>query len=318
MSDGHILFSAPHDFLPEELKSAYEAVMPTEFNVMWTAEDVVEDDRLTVWAPNPGAKFVIDEGILERFPALEVIATPSTGRNHIDLDACARKGIAVYALIDDRETLDRIAGSPEFTFLLLLLLLRRPEVGLGETAARRWRAREDDMRGHELDGMSVGLVGYGRIGHRLARYCQAFNAKVSYTDPYVEDSDIPKTSIEAIFAESDVVFVCCGLTPETTDMVGGDLFRELKQNAYFINTSRGEVLKEQELADVLDERPDLSVAIDVLAGEVTGTQYVSPLIPFFDSGRILITPHIAGATFESQTKAANGSLRLIRRHYDID
>ena len=60
MSDGHILFSAPHDFLPEELKSAYEAVMPTEFNVMWTAEDVVEDDRLTVWAPNPGAKFVID------------------------------------------------------------------------------------------------------------------------------------------------------------------------------------------------------------------------------------------------------------------
>ena len=318
MSNGRILFSAPHDFLPEGLKQAYQAVMPTEFEVIWTAEDVPEDDQLTVWAPNPGAKFVIDDDILARFPALEIIATPSTGRNHIDLQACERKGITVYALIDDRETLDRIAGSPEFTFLLLLLLLRRPTVGLEEAAARRWRAREDDMRGHELDGMSVGLVGYGRIGHRLSRYCRAFNASVRYADPYVDDTDIEKTSIEAIFAESDVVFICCGLTPETTGMVGGNLFRRLKQNASFINTSRGEVLIEQDLADVLNERSDLSVAVDVLAGEVTGTQYDSPLIPFFDAGHILITPHIAGATFESQTKAANGSLRLIKRHYQIE
>ncbi len=317
MPDGRILFSAPHDFLPEGLKKVYQAIMPTEFRVMWTAEEIPEDAGLTVWAPNPGAKFVIDETILARFPALQVIATPSTGRNHIDLEACAKKGVSVYALIDDRETLDRIAGSPEFTFLLLLLLLRRPEVGLKETAARRWRAREDEMRGHELDGMSVGLIGYGRIGRRLARYCQAFNAEVSYFDPYVDDTNVSKTTIEAIFAESDIVFICCGLTPETTGMVGGDLFGRLKQNAYLINTSRGEVLLEQDLADILDERSDLSVAIDVLAGEVTGTQYHSPLIPFFDSGRIMITPHIAGATYESQTKAANGSLRLIKRHYGL-
>lgn len=318
MQEGYILFSAPHEFLPSSLKDSFRKVLPTEFREVSTAEEIVNDDKLTVWCPNPGQKFVIDENILDFFPSLEVIATPSTGRNHIDLEACARKGVTVRALIDDRETLDTIAASPEFTFLLLLMLLRRPDIGLMETASGRWRIREDEMRGHELDGKLVGLIGYGRIGHRLARYCHAFNAKVSYFDPYVEETDITKKCIEGIFSESDIVFVCCSLTAETTGMIGNDLFQLLKKDAYLINTSRGEVLLEQDLADVLKQRTDLSVALDVLSGEVTATQYKSPLISFFNSGRILITPHIAGVTHESQTKAANGSLRLIKQHYQVD
>jgi phosphoglycerate dehydrogenase-like enzyme len=88
----------------------------------------------------------------------------------------------------------------------------------------------------------------------------------------------------------------------------------LKPNAALVNTARGEVIVEEELAKLLSSRPDLRVALDVLAGEVRGTQYDSPLLPYYQSGQIIITPHMAGVTRESQTKAARGALDVIRRH----
>lgn len=315
MRGRHCLFSAPFSFLPEELRERYRALMPTTFREIWDGGEVEPDPTLTAWVVNPGQRFLVDDGILARYPGLEVLVTPSTGRNHLDAGACARRGVAVYSLLDDREGLETVAASAEFTFLLLLNTLRRLDLAVREVSARRWRDREDLMRGHELSGKQVGLVGLGRIGRRLARYCRAFEAEVRYYDPYVKSEEFVSCSLAELFGDSDIVCVCCGLTQETRGMIDGSLLRRLKRGACLINTSRGEVIAEEDLVEILRTRDDLRVSLDVLAGEVGNVHLRSPLVSLHDEGRVVVTPHIAGATVESQTKAASIVLGLLRQHF---
>lgn len=307
------LFSAPFSFMPD-IQKEYQALTPTTFREIWDREELEPDSALTAWVMNPGQRFVIENAVLDLYPDLNVLVTPSTGTNHIDTAACAGRGIPVYSLLDDREALNAISASAEFTFLLLLNTLRRLDLAMQEVSARRWRQREDLMRGHELSGKKVGLVGFGRIGRRLARYCTAFEAEVVYHDPYVKGQEFQAFPLEELFSQCDVVCICCSLSPETTGLVNRSLLMRLKEGACLINTSRGEVINEQDLVAVLKPRPDLRVGLDVLAGEVTDTHLTSPLLEMHDRGQIVITPHIAGATVESQTKAARIALGLLRRH----
>ena len=309
------LFSAPFKFLGEVLNE-YRALMPTIWREIWRQEELEGDSSLTAWVMNPGQMFVIDEDVLNLYPKLEVLITPSTGSDHIDVQACARRELPVYSLREDREGLGQITASAEFTFLLLLNVLRRPDIGMREVSARRWRTREDALRGHELGEKQVGIVGFGRIGQRLAQYCKAFDARVAYHDPYVKDSVYPPWSLEEIFEHSDTVCICCALTAETRGMIDRKLLMRLKPGAALVNTSRGEVIIEADLVDVLGARPDLRIGLDVLAGEATGSQISSPLLELHDRGQVVITPHIAGATVESQQKAARIALGLLRRHVE--
>jgi len=180
-------------------------------------------------------------------------------------------------------------------------------------SARRMRAREGLLRGHELAGKRVGLVGLGRIGLRLKRYCSGFDARVAYHDPYVHDTTLPYLSLEGLFENSDIVCVCCVLNDETRRMIHYDLLSRLPEGAVFVNTSRGEVVVEEDLIRLLTERLDLRVGLDVISGEVENRHGSSPLLAFHDSGQIVITPHIAGATVESQRKAAEASLGILTR-----
>jgi phosphoglycerate dehydrogenase-like enzyme len=300
--------------LEPDLLEAFRAVMPTEFIEIWEVEGVPKDPSIKVWIVNPGQGFTVDDQVLHRLPGLELVVTPSTGRNHIDVEACARRDVAVLSLLDDRQMLETISASAEFTFLLLLNTLRRLDVAIIETREGRWREREDRLRGTELQGKLVGLVGLGRIGRRLARYCGAFDANVAFHDPYVDDVAIPEWSLEEIFRSSDAVCICCALTNETAGMVDYSVLRLLKANASLVNTSRGEVIVEADLVRLVEERPDVQVALDVLAGEATGVHLSSPLLDRHRAGRIVVTPHIAGASVESQSKAARAALRLVHRH----
>lgn len=305
------LFSAPFDFLPEETLDAYRSVMPTTFREIWKLDQLEDVSDVTVWSPNPGQNFVIDDDVLDRMPLLKLISTASTGKNHIDETACARRNIDVYCLLDHRETLESISASPEFTFLLMLNTLRRLDVCMNEVAEGRWRDNEELMRGREMHGKKIGLVGMGRIGRRLKRWCEAFDATVSYYDPYVENIDGKVSRLDELFANVDMICVCCYLTSETTNMINGALMGMMKPNACLVNTSRGEVIVEDDLVRFIKDRPDVEVALDVLAGEVTGTHLSSELIALHKTGRIVLTPHIAGASTESQSKAALGALRCL-------
>lgn len=308
------LFSAPHQFLSAEIKDEYQETMPTLFREIWDKNELFVGEQISAWVVNPGQRFVVGADVLSSFPNLDVVVTPSTGTNHIDINECKKNGIAVFGLLDNRKCLDTITASAEFSFLLLLNTLRRVDVAAKEVTEGRWRHREDLLRGNELTGKKVGIVGFGRIGKKLARYCEAFDAHISYCDPYVDDDSYPNLALEQIFEQNDVVCIACTLTPETTGFINGTLLARLSKNACLINTSRGEVINEYDLADILRKRDDIRVGLDVIAGEVTDTQFQSPLIEFHGEGRIVITPHIAGAAVESQTKAARCAFELLKAH----
>jgi D-3-phosphoglycerate dehydrogenase len=268
---------------------------------------------ILVGDPMVAEALVIDPNVtlmkeqLDLYPELRVIVTASTGTNHIDLDECMQRDIKVLSLLDDRAGLDTIKASSEFTFLLLLATLKNLRAGLQEVAAGRWKQNERIFRGHELYNKDVGIVGFGRIGQNLFRYCKIFGANVKHIfDPRTVKNGV----LEELFEDSDIVVLCCSLTEVTHGMIDYDLLSRLKEGAVLVNTARGEVLVEQDLLRILLERSDLRVGIDVLTGEVLGTHFSSSLLCL---NSVTITPHMAGVTHESQEKAARISLRLLTR-----
>lgn len=308
------LFSAPFAFMPDVV--AAERPFPVEFREIWHRRELKPDPALTAWITNTGWSFVLDDDALDMYPTLDVVVTPSTGREHIDEAALRRRGIAFYSLLDDRPRLEDIASSAEFTFMLLLNTLRRLPVAVRAVRERAWRRdREDALRGHELQGRTVGLVGFGRIGRRMRRYCEAFGADVVYYDPYVDREDVARaSSLGELFERADSVVVCCSLTEETEGMIDRDALDRLREGATLVNTARGEVMDEPALAAFLRDREDVTASLDVLAGEARGEQFSSPLIELVDEDRITIAPHIAGASYESQAKAAEIAFGLVERH----
>ncbi len=271
---------------------------------------------MKAWIVNPGQKYVIDKDIIKLFPNLELIITPSTGKNHINEQDCKSHGIAVHGLLDVRETLDTITASSEFTFLLILNALRRLDLAVDGVTENRWRDNEENLRGHELCKKSVGIIGLGRIGSNIAKWSNAFGANVYYFDPYVNSDRYTSLSIEYIFSQSDIICISCLLTDETKGFIDKKLLSMIKHNASIVNTSRGEIINEDDLIDIINERDDINICLDVLSGEVTNSQLSSPLLDFHRKGRITITPHIAGATYDSQIKAAKGALELLKHHYN--
>jgi len=272
-----LFFTAPRDFDPavmDEYMQRFDMCPPAS--------------NPDVWLCNPNAPFVIDDRVLDLYPTLKILATPSTGTNHIDLDACKKRGIKVISLLDDREGLNTISASSEFTFKLLLDALRL-------SPAR------------ELKGKLVGFLGMGRIGRKVGSWCQDFGAQIEANDPHV--SHFSSYPLKRLFKDCDAVVICCTLNDETKGLVTKERIVSMKQGAALINTSRGAVIDEDGLVEVMKERPDLRVAVDVLVGMETGTDNPERLR---ELGAI-VTPHIAGATYDSRTKAARIILGLLER-----
>ena len=279
---------------------------------VWSRDQLVPDAEATAWVTNTGWGFRLGAAELALFPRLRVVVTPSTGSDHIDVAALAERGIAFRSLLDDRAGLEAISASAEFAFLLLLNTLRRLPHAVDFALSGGWRRdNEDGLRGRELQGRRIGIVGMGRIGRRLSRYCDAFGARTSWYDPHVEHAaGERRSSLGLLFAGSDSVVVCCTLSSETQGMIGGDLVRLLPIGATLVNISRGEVLDEASVAQVLHERQDIAVGLDVLSAEPQCRQFESPLMALADRGRVVVTPHVGGSTVESQCKAASIALGL--------
>jgi lactate dehydrogenase-like 2-hydroxyacid dehydrogenase len=291
-----LLFSAPRDFDETVLHAfPFHYLFREVLDAAWQAPARELRRQVTAIVCSPAEYRYYDQAELECYPNLRYLATASTGTNHIDLAACDRRGVQVLSLTDDRPGLATISASAEWTFKLILegLRLKKPY--------------------HELQGRRVGFVGFGRIGHMVADWCKAFGAKrgVSY-DPYTVNS----SNLWSTFSESDVVVVCCTLNDETRGLVNARLLRRLPADAVLVNTARGEVIDADALERVMPERPDLRVCVDVVHGEVTGTADASR-----ERLRALgayVTPHIAGETYESRTKAARIILGLLKNAQEAD
>ena len=258
---------------------------------------------------NPGTETFLDEDYFASYPSLKVVGTPSTGVNHIDIDYLKSRNVEVRCLLDNRDVLENIHASAEFTWLHIMNAFRKfiPAV----ERVKYWRddLNEKFLRSNELAGKTIGIVGLGRIGRKIAKYATAFGMNVVYYDPYVSNYQYNRAFYLTSMKESDILCISCYLTEETEGLISGGVLDGFKDGLIVVNTSRGEVVNESYIYDLVTN-DKIFYSCDVLCNE----QNIDKLrqSPLFNLKRdnIVITPHVAGATIESQTKALTGILEL--------
>ncbi len=238
----------------------------------------------------------IDAGLLERAPELEMIATPTTGLTHIDLEAAERRGVRVVSLRGETEFLNGVRATAEHTMALMLALLRHLPAAVAHVQAGGWDRQL--FRGTEIYNKTIGVVGYGRLGRIVARYLRAFDARVLAADPNVTfvEPGVELAPLETLLRESEVVTLHVNLTERTSGFFGRREFEQMKRGSYFVNTARGELVDEDALLGALRSGRLEAAAVDVVANEH------GPATRLTGVPNLLITPHIGGCTRESMQK----------------
>lgn len=232
----------------------------------------------------------IDERVFASAPRLRVVSRYGVGVDRVDLAAARRHGVTVTV------TPGANANAVAELTIALLFALARP-LAAGRDAARRgeWRS----LRGVELRGRTLGVVGLGRIGSLVAEKARALGMRVLAHDPYVDGT----VSIEQLQAQADFVSLHAPVTDETRGLVGVGFFERLKPGASLVNTARGELVDEPALIAALDAGLLRAAALDTLVHEPPAAD--DPLLHRDD---VIVTPHLGAATAEST--AAMGRIAL--------
>lgn len=247
-------------------------------------------------------KHYIGKDFLEEAAQLKFICSPTTGLNHIDLDEAARKGVTVISLKGERELMDDIRATPEHTFGLLVALLRKyKDCFLGRHHVNWDREK---YIGAEIYSNKFGIIGYGRIGRRLAEYLTAFGAEVSYFDngdvESCRDGVRKADSIENLIKGANVIILSASYSQKNEGLMNRN-YIDLMRDKYFINTSRGELVDEPYLIEKIRQDHFKGIALDVINKE-TGINNLEVLTELIEGRNFILTPHVGGATTESMQK----------------
>ena len=247
---------------------------------------------------NPNQQtYKIDKELLEG-TKINLINTCSTGMNHIDVDYCNENDIKIYSLTKDINLIKELPSTSELAFGLMMSLLRKIPQGQKHVSKYNWDYTQ--FMGRQIKDLKIGIIGYGRLGKMMKKYCDAFEAKTYIYDPYI---NIEQTHLEKMFETCDVISLHVHVTPETKYMISKKLLDLPKKDLYIINTSRGEIVNEIDIVEGLKEKTITVYGTDVIENEFDDLTK-SPIIKAMNFGEnIIVTPHVGGMTIEGQTKA---------------
>ena len=312
-------FVAPqlfHDALRDELGDDPEVVHLTSgwpeepFGAVGSGDSVVEEASGTeddLIAALDGVRACVTQmapftaAVFDARPELEMLAVCRGGPVNVDLAAADRAGVAV-AQAPGRNA----AAAAEYAVGLMLATLRRIPLADSELRAGRWRGDfyAYDEAGLELDGATVGLVGYGAIGRIVARVLRAFGAEVLVADPYTDrataDADgVRLVELDELLRSSSVVSLHARLTDETRGIIGADEIARMPEGAVIVNSARGGLLDYRPLPDALRSGRLGGLALDVFDVEPPPDDW-----PLHGVPNVVATPHLAGATRQTAHRAA--------------
>lgn len=244
----------------------------------------------------------IDKEILSYARKLKIIVTATTGLDHIDIVTANAKGIAILSLKGEVEFLRNIPATAEHTWGLLLSLVRKIPWAYQSVLQGIWE--RDQFRGYDLANRTLGIVGMGRIGEKVARYGLAFGMNVIAFDPYRTnwiEGVVSAKSLESLCIQSEILSLHVPLNSETNNMFGKTEFEHLPKDALLINTSRGSVLDEIALIEALESGHLAGAALDVISDEIKPIRNITDLLINYSKSHsnLLLTPHIGGATIDS-------------------
>ncbi len=252
------------------------------------------------------SKITFDKELINKASNLKFIGRVGAGMENIDVDYAESKGVKCFNAPEGN--CDAVGEHAVAMLLNLFNNLCRANMQVKNGIWKR-----EANRGTEISGKTIGIIGYGNTGSAFARKICGFSAKILSYDKYktnYEDGFSEETTLEKIFEETDILSLHVPLTKETHYMVDEQFLNKFKKNIYLINTARGQVVKTDDLAIAMQNGKVLGAALDVLEYEKASFEKLhfgdmpESMQYLIDSDSVVLSPHIAGWTFESDYKLA--------------
>jgi D-3-phosphoglycerate dehydrogenase len=246
----------------------------------------------------------ITAAVLENAKSLKAVLKYGVGVDNIDMDAATQNNVLVVNCPDYGS--DTIA---EHAFALIICLAKKLLKIDALMRQKGWLWPSADLLGTDLDGETLGLIGFGRIGRAMARKASGFGMKIKIYDPYVgpdlaREFQAEFVSLETLLKTSDVVSIHCILTPETKHLIAEAELKMMKKSAFLIDVSRGAIIRETALLTALQENQIGGSGLDVFADEP-----LKPNHPFFALDNVILTPHLAWYTKQAQNRLEQETLQ---------
>jgi lactate dehydrogenase-like 2-hydroxyacid dehydrogenase len=277
--------------------------------------DVSHDYDAIYTNPNKSKVFLGKE-VINASLNLKVIVTASTGTNHIDMEYAKEKNIKVLSLTEERKVIEKISSTAEHAFSLTMSSLRHVIKSHNDALNGNWDYTK--YIGRQMDFLTIGIIGYGRLGSLYMKYCKAFGSEILVYDPYkvVKEEGVSQVNnLDYLIESSDVISLHVHVNAETTGIINKTLLKKMKGDVLIVNTSRGEVINEIDLVEFLRNNPNALFATDVLTNEIKN-RLNSPLFMFAKTNdkQVTLTQHIGGMTREAQEIAYGHAANLLQKY----
>jgi D-3-phosphoglycerate dehydrogenase len=241
----------------------------------------------------------VDETLLEHATSLKIIARAGVGIDNVDVRAASKRGIIVV-----NAPFGNTNSAAEHSMALLLSLCRNIPAANADLKSGAWNRAP--FTGHELKGRTLGVIGLGKVGGRVARRAKAFEMEVIVCDPYIsekraEDFGVKLVPLEDIIRFADVISVHTPLNDETRNMITAEHFAKMQDGVIIINCARGGIFEESATLDALNSGKVIAAGFDVWSKEPPDTETLKQLIAH---PNMIVTPHLGANTFEAQKNVA--------------
>jgi D-3-phosphoglycerate dehydrogenase / 2-oxoglutarate reductase len=290
------------------IDSMHESIFPLLKEISWDVEyrpDIKRDEVKVIINDYQGlivrSKTIVDADLLGAEPKVKFIGRAGAGLDNLDLDYLASKNIHVlHASEGNRDAVG------EYAVGALLSLMRN--IPRADREVRNMVWEREGNRGEEIMGKTIGIIGYGNMGHAFAKRLTGFSCNVLAFDKYktvYSDQYAVKASLEQLFAETDILSLHIPLTKETRALVNSKFINQFAKKIILVNTARGEIVSLSDLVAGLDNGKIRGAVLDVLENEKLHTLSPEQLDSFNslkERSNVIFTPHIAGWTIESHVK----------------
>ena len=237
----------------------------------------------------------INADFLKLAKSLKMVITATAGFDHLDLKELQRRNILAC-----HTPSSHTQSASELTFALILSLLRK--ISQNQAALRQGHWEREPLVGNELNEKTLGILGFGRIGKRIAKMAQAFGANVIAFDPFVDDFrsfNVQSVSFENLLSMSDILTIHTPLTAKTIGLFNSKTLSQMRNDAILINASRGKIVNEEDLLHAIQKKQIAGAGLDVFSEEPLPVN--SKLI---DHPQVLLTAHVGALTVEAFKRAS--------------
>lgn len=291
----------PLEIIKNAVPGYFELQILDSVNQQELEDKVADVDYLLV-----SGRLKISSKVLENGKKLKMIQRTGVGLDSLDLDTIKEKNIPLY--VNKGINANSVA---EHTLLLMLAALRNLIQIDKNTKNGIWKKQIQGVHTYELNGKTVGLIGMGAIGRRVAEILKGFHVNIMYYDVYRASTEVEQNlgmkycELDELMAKSDIISLHCPLTKDTEYIINVPNINKMKDGVILINTARGRLIKEEALVEALKNGKLLYAGIDVYEKEPAVNSTL------FELENVITTPHIGGVTYNSFSEMMNGAMRNI-------